>query len=48
MNGAMALDCENTISKPNSTNTTTIGRSQYFFSCRRKAQNYEMTRLLLI
>src|SRR6185436_17435761 len=48
MNGAIALDCENTISSPNSTKTTTIGRSQYFFSCRRNAQNSEMTRPLLI
>src|SRR6185369_767952 len=48
MNGAIALDCENTISRPNSTKTTTIGRSQYFFSCRRNVQNSEMTRPLLI
>src|SRR6266516_8140799 len=48
MNGATALDCENTISRPNSTKTTTIGISQYFFSWRRKSQNSANTRLLLI
>src|SRR5438874_3999271 len=48
MNGATALDCEKTISNPNSTNTTTIGTSQYFFSCRRNRQNSESTRPLLI
>src|SRR5712692_732025 len=48
MNGATALDCENTISRPNSTNTSTIGTSQYFFSCRRNCQNSANTRLLLM
>src|SRR5438034_2885706 len=48
MNGAMALDCENTISRPNSTKTTTIGTSQYFFSWRRNCRNSERTRPLLI
>src|SRR6267378_2549050 len=48
MNGATALDCENTISRPNSTNTSTIGTSQYFFSCRRNCQNSVNTRLLLM
>src|SRR5437762_2487104 len=48
MNGATALDCEKTISNPNSTKTTTIGTSQYFFSCRRNRQNSESTRPLLI
>ena len=33
MNGATALDCENTISKPNSTKMITIGNSQYFHQC---------------
>src|SRR5436190_12385182 len=45
MNGAMALDCEKTISSPNSTNTTTIGSSQYFFSAIRNCQNSASTRL---
>src|SRR3954470_22806097 len=44
MNGATALDCENTISRPNSTKTTTIGTSQYFFSCRRNWTNSASTR----
>src|SRR5258705_13557702 len=48
MNGAMALDCENTISRPNRTNMTTIGTSQYFFSWRRNAQKSDTTRPLLI
>src|SRR5881394_3204113 len=48
MNGATALDCEKTISRPNSTKTTTIGTSQYFFSCRRNRQNSDSTRALLI
>src|SRR5712691_9646117 len=48
MNGAMALDCEKTISRPNSTKTTTIGTSQYFFSCRRNCQKSERTRPLLM
>src|SRR4030088_2892 len=46
MNGAIALDCENTISKPKSTNTTTIGTSQYFFSWRRNCKNSVSTRPL--
>src|SRR5688572_3635820 len=45
MNGATALDCENAISRPNSTNTITIGISQYFFSCFRNCQNSVSTRL---
>src|SRR4051812_26178521 len=48
MNGATALDWENTISRPNSTNTITIGTSQYFFSSRRNWKNSEKTRPLLI
>src|SRR6476660_9671305 len=48
MNGAMALDCEKTISSPNDRNTSTIGTSQYFFSWRRNWKNSERTRLLLI
>src|ERR1043165_621966 len=48
MNGATALDCENTIRRPNSTNTTMIGTSQYFFSWRRNAQNSVNTRPLLM
>src|SRR5262252_4480277 len=48
MNGATALDCENTIRRPNSTKTMTIGTSQYFFSCFRNCPNSEKTRLLLI
>src|SRR5438270_6038165 len=48
MKGATALDCEKTISSPNSTNTTTIGTSQYFFSCRMNCQSSETTRCLLI
>src|SRR6266540_2836355 len=48
MNGATALDWENTISSPNRTNTTTIGTSQYFFSCFRNCQNSDKTRPLLI
>src|SRR5882724_12066123 len=48
MNGATALDCENTIRRPNSTKTTTIGTSQYFFSCRRNCQNSVRTRFLLM
>ena len=44
--GATALDCENTISSPNNTNTTTIGISQYFFSSRRNWMNSESTRVL--
>src|SRR5262245_14273612 len=48
MKGATALDCENTISRPKRTKTTTIGTSQYFFSCRRNIQNSERTRPLLI
>src|SRR5256885_1454527 len=48
MKGATALDWKKTISNPNSTKTTTIGTSQYFFSCRRNRQNSESTRPLLI
>src|SRR5213083_3064251 len=48
MNGATALDCENTISRPNSTNTMTIGTSQYFFSCLRNLKNSPRTRPLLM
>src|SRR3954451_4873722 len=48
MNGAIALDCENTSSSPNSTKTTTIGRSQYFFSCFRNSQKSPSTRPLLM
>src|SRR6185295_1385625 len=48
MNGARALDCENTISSPNSTNMIAIGTSQYFFSCRRNAQKSDTTRPLPI
>src|SRR6476646_8083477 len=48
MNGATALDCEKTISSPNSTKTTTIGMSQYFFSWRRNCQNSDRTRPLLM
>src|SRR5688500_20267356 len=43
--GATALDCENTINRPNSTNTITIGSSQYFFSWRRNWMNSDSTRL---
>src|SRR5437588_1429858 len=48
MNGATALDCAKTISSPKSTNTTTIGTSQYFFSCRMNCQSSETTRCLLM
>src|SRR6266850_2403717 len=48
MNGATALDCEKTISRPNSTNTMTIGTSQYFFSSRRNSTNSDNTRPLLM
>src|SRR6476469_8125180 len=48
MNGATALDCENTISRPNNTKTMTIGTSQYFFSCFRNLKNSPSTRPLLI
>src|SRR6266536_2500472 len=48
MNGATALDCEKTINSPNSTNTMTIGTSQYFFSCLRNWKNSPSTRLLLM
>src|SRR5215472_7861861 len=48
MNGATALDCENTISRPNSTKTMTIGTSQYFFSCLRNWKNSPRTRPLLM
>src|SRR4051794_8674940 len=48
MNGATALDCEKMIRSPNSTKTTTIGTSQYFFSCLRNCQNSETTRFLLM
>src|SRR5580765_1522677 len=48
MNGATALDCEKTISRPNSTNTMTMGTSQYFFSCLRNWKNSPRTRPLLI
>src|SRR5262245_9650520 len=48
MNGATALDCENTIRSPNSTNTSTIGTSQYFFSWRRNCRNSANTRPLLM
>src|SRR5260221_7437282 len=46
MNGTTAFDCEKTISKPNRTNTTTIGTSQYFFSWRRNCKNSVSTRPL--
>src|SRR5687767_11367163 len=46
MKGATALDCEKTISSPNSTKTITTGISQYFFSSRRNCQNSTMTRFL--
>src|SRR5450756_341413 len=39
MNGATALDCEKTISRPSSRNTMTIGASQYFFSALRNWKN---------
>src|SRR5215471_2062597 len=48
MNGATALDCANTISRPNARKTTTIGTSQNFFSWRRNWKNSEITRLLFI
>src|SRR6185436_9563004 len=48
MNGATALDCENTINRPNRTNTTTIGTSQYFFSARRNSTNSDRTCPLLM
>src|SRR5215471_20896687 len=48
MNGAMALDWENTIKSPKRTNTSTIGTSQYFFSWRRNRKNSERTRALLM
>src|SRR5438067_1868407 len=48
MNGATALDCEKTIRRPKSTNTMTIGTSQYFFSWRRNCQNSATTRPLLM
>src|SRR5712692_7269656 len=44
MNGATALVCENTIKRPNSTKTITIGTSQYFFSCRRNWNSSTSTR----
>src|SRR5262245_1869762 len=43
MNGASALDCENTISNPNRMNITTIGVSQYFFSCLSNCSSSETT-----
>src|SRR5260221_13101824 len=43
MNGATALDCANTISRPNATKMTTIGTSQNFFSWRRNWKNCDMT-----
>src|SRR5580765_5454340 len=43
MNGATALDCANTISRPKATKMTTIGTSQNFFSCRRNAKNCDIT-----
>src|SRR5689334_675297 len=46
MNGATALDCENTINRPNRMKTMTIGINQYFFSCFRNCQNSPRTRLL--
>src|SRR5262249_37192059 len=46
MNGAIALDCEKTINSPNRMNITTMGASQYFFSCRRNCQNSLNTRAL--
>src|SRR4051812_26625443 len=36
------------INNPNNTNTTTMGTSQYFFSCFRNCQNSERTRFLLM
>src|SRR5436189_5642290 len=48
MNGATALDWEKTINSPNSTNTITIGTSQYFFSCFRICRNSDNTLPLLI
>src|SRR5436190_7147452 len=43
MNGATALDCANTISRPKATKMITIGTSQNFFSCRRNAKNCDIT-----
>src|SRR5881628_3567681 len=48
MNGATALDCANTISRPNATKMITIGTSQNFFSCRRNAKNCDITLLFFI
>src|ERR1700682_2995092 len=48
MNGAPAPDCAKTMRNPSSTNTATIGSSQYFFSCRRNCHNSVSTRPLLM
>src|SRR5258708_1701676 len=48
MNGATALDCANTISKPNATKIITIGTSQNFFSCRRNWKNCDTTLLFFM
>src|SRR5436190_12713117 len=48
MNGASALDCENTRSSPNRMNTTTMGANQYFFSCLRNCRRSPKTRALLM
>src|ERR1700730_6680670 len=48
MNGATALDCANTISRPKATKMMTIGTIQNFFSCRRNWKNSDMTRLFFM
>src|SRR5580765_1288518 len=48
MKGATALDCANTISRPNAMKMTTIGTIQNFFSCRRNWKNSDMTRLFFM
>src|SRR5471030_1442524 len=39
MNGATALLCAKTRSRPSRISTIAIGASQYFFSCRKKSTN---------
>src|SRR5258707_15726420 len=48
MNGATALDCANTISRPNATKISPIGTSQTFSSCRRNWKNCDTTLLFFM
>src|SRR5205809_1324196 len=48
MNGATALLCAKTSSRPRRTRTTAIGAIQYFFSWRRKLMNSPRTDCLAI